>query len=55
VTKTPSTAESVLKAPAKAQPAASAASGADLTLIVLALFGAVAVYFAIREARRALR
>ena len=55
VTKTPSTAESVLKAPADARPAASAAGGVDLTLILLALFGVVAVYFAIRGARRALR
>ena len=44
----------VAKAPAAARPVASAQRGTDLTLIVLALLGVVAIFFAVRGTRRAL-
>ena len=53
--KRPSAARSAVEAPAKARPAATAAGGADLTLLILALSGAVALIFVVRGAVRALR
>ena len=43
------------KAPAATRPVASGQHGTDLTLIVLALLGAVAIFFAVRSARHATR
>ena len=44
-----------MEAPAAARPAATAAGGTDLTLLIVVLSSAVALYFGIRGARRALR
>ena len=41
--------------PGQARPAVTAAKGVDLTLLILALGGVVAVYLAIRGGARALR
>jgi hypothetical protein len=48
-------AERAVKAPAAARPAATAAGGTDLTLLIIVLSSAVALFFGIRGARRALR